>query len=1304
MAGLPQAGVQLIAQGADAFAADMAKGGKAVTDFGSSAEKAGGGFSALSQVGIGALRELGAAAINVAAQAGAALVGFMKDGVSAAGDFQAGMNDFGIAAGDALADSGTSLEQFRDLFIDLGRELPVSTAEVQQAAITLVKGGLDPAVVAAGGLKDSLLFAAAAGMDLADAAELGIKMMGTFTPVTASAAEQTAFLADAQNLLVKAAGASTIDVDQLGDAMLGAAGQAKAAGVEYQDFVTVMGMISGRFGSAAEAGTSYKNFLARLIPTTKSAKDAMENLGLLTAQGASKFFDATGAFVGNAQAAELLKNALAPLSNAQRLHALQVVFGNDAMGAAMALADGGAEAYEAFAQKMVQASGVQAAAAAKQEGFNAALVNFQGSVEALQITIGTLFLPLLTTLFNTVLSPAVNTVSSLTDALFGNQAAFASLSPTLQGVVLTLQYLAQVASETVASFQTDGLAGAVSTLAAGLDLLLPGIAGVVQGLLGAGPAAAGFAATLAPLGAQLMGIFTQVAGVVQSAIGAIVTGVQQSGPQIAAGLASYQQGVSVVAGVFGSLGGVVSAALSVVQGFITTYGADAVNVFATTWASVQTTVTALLGGLASIVQPILANIQSFIAAHGTEIQAFFAQTWNAIGQIVQTAMAIINATVVPILRAIGGFIASHSTEIQALLTNSWNGIRTIITTVLATIQGLLKTVLQAIQGDWAGAWETLKSTSANLVQGILTVIQTGLANVVAAFNLAFGDALKAVQGMIGEFTSVGSNIISGIVSGVKAKAGELAAAAVKVVKDAVSAAKSAVGISSPSKVANIEIGQPFTQGIALGVVQAQPAITRAVDTITTHLTRETRKRAVDGAGFGKGKGGARSIGADFTAGIAEGLSKASSGGAFTQGAAQVASSMLSAVKKPLAINSPSGEAAKEIGEPFMRGIIQGVLAVTPDLFKALGKTKDDMIRVFDDLGSKIGRAIQDALGARADMLRDAGDAWAGVLGKTDPRAALDAAQALASLQGDQAGIVAELAAEEARLAEEIKTINAGAIPYDMADYLARAQQAADAQEASAAKQLELRTKMWDLEKQITEARATQAAEDAALVQKRRRSQEAQNALAGLGEEAARIADPRKRAEFLRMREAQISELLDAQQAFEDAQAAYNAPGGDSFFEAQQLAAAGTRLQFLQTAQEAERAAFEAGLLTTLDEGGTAIGEGVVQAVLAGLGAIGQQFAVVLTQALAGVRIEPRALGGSVSSGQPYLVGEQGPELMIPGRSGRIEPLARPAQLARAAGAQQSMSATYNLNVTTQQSMGSIRQDFRLMQTLAAAGF
>jgi hypothetical protein len=47
----------------------------------------------------------------------------------------------------------------------------------------------------------------------------------------------------------------------------------------------------------------------------------------------------------------------------------------------------------------------------------------------------------------------------------------------------------------------------------------------------------------------------------------------------------------------------------------------------------------------------------------------------------------------------------------------------------------------------------------------------------------------------------------------------------------------------------------------------------------------------------------------------------------------------------------------------------------------------------------------------------------------------------------------------------------------------------------------------------------------------------------------------------------------------------------------------------------------------------------------------------LTSAVAGLFGSPgRATGGPVSAGRPYMVGERGPELFVPGSNGRVERL------------------------------------------------
>jgi TP901 family phage tail tape measure protein len=489
----------------------------------------GGSFNGFREIATGAMRYVGEVAVQMAAQAGQAIVGFVGDSITAAGDFQAGMNNF--AAVTNIDTSG--LEEFRDLFLDLGAELPVSTAEVQQAATELAKGGIEPATIAAGGLESALRFAGAAGLELADAATIAAKVVGGWTDVAATAEEKARFMAEAMDLITKAANASTVDADELALGLYNVQGAAQNAGLEFQETVTTLAAVSSVFNSSAEAGNSFKNFIARLQPTTKPATEAMSQLGLygfdaqralafLAEEGVvplgtsldsmgdpleeidaqfrnyitsttgmqqgtaefdhalgelnkqfsnSAFYDAEGRFIGMAAASELLQEKTKDLTDEQKASTLQAIFGNDAMGVAARLAMMGAEGYDAMAASMEAQAGVQATAAIKQQGFNVALDNFKGSVEALQISLGSYLLPVLESLFNDYLSPGINTIRDFTTAMFDSGDPFGYIISQINTVIPGFQTFIG-AAQSVASFIADNfgpiMAGALGILAATL--------------------------------------------------------------------------------------------------------------------------------------------------------------------------------------------------------------------------------------------------------------------------------------------------------------------------------------------------------------------------------------------------------------------------------------------------------------------------------------------------------------------------------------------------------------------------------------------------------------------------------------------------------------------------------------------------------------------------------------------------------------------------------------------------------------------------------------------------------------------
>jgi TP901 family phage tail tape measure protein len=455
--------------------------GKAIDNLGNHAANAQAKAGVFQEVWTGALRQVGGFATQKMMEAGGAILKFATDIPAKAGEFQGKFYQILAVGGEEVAKNEDAI---RKLIIKVGKELPISTNDAADAYANLIKGGFDPATLAAGTFTDTIQFALGAHLDLAQAADLVAKQVGSFVPAGASAAEQAKFAAEAMDIMTQVANTSTTDVAGLTAGLLQAGGTAKGVGLEYKDFAMTMGAISSAFGSSSEAGTSFKNFLVRLNPSTKAAQEAMQKLGLfsmdtskmmtfltdqgvkplgtdlgtLTEQvakylkesqglskaevaksitenfGSSAFYDAKGNLKSMTEVAAILGDSLKNLTNEQKSQALQQIFGNDAMNAAVKLADLGAAGMEDFAAKMAKANGVQKQYDAAMKGATFASDNFDGTLEAIQITLGTYILPYIEQFYT-----ALNNVASSFLTLFDDKKSLADIIPP--GVVDALQPL-----------------------------------------------------------------------------------------------------------------------------------------------------------------------------------------------------------------------------------------------------------------------------------------------------------------------------------------------------------------------------------------------------------------------------------------------------------------------------------------------------------------------------------------------------------------------------------------------------------------------------------------------------------------------------------------------------------------------------------------------------------------------------------------------------------------------------------------------------------------------------------------------
>lgn len=241
--------------------------------------------------------------------------------------------DFDSAMSDVQASTmatASDMELLRQAAIDAGADTVFSATEAAGAIENLARAGVSTKDILAGGLRGALDLAAAAGMDVAQAAEIAATTMTQF----GKSGQDVSHIAD---VLAASAGKAQGDVSDFGLALKYVGPVASQLGVSLEETAGTLALLAQNGILADSAGTSLRGVMMSLTAPTKAASDTMAQYNIHA-------FDAQGNFVGLASLAGQLHTQLSGLSEAERSAALGRMFGNEQITAARILyAEGAAE-------------------------------------------------------------------------------------------------------------------------------------------------------------------------------------------------------------------------------------------------------------------------------------------------------------------------------------------------------------------------------------------------------------------------------------------------------------------------------------------------------------------------------------------------------------------------------------------------------------------------------------------------------------------------------------------------------------------------------------------------------------------------------------------------------------------------------------------------------------------------------------------------------------------------------------------------------------------------------------------------
>lgn len=348
--------------------------------------------------------------------------------------------------------------------------------------------------------------------------------------------------------------------------------------------------------------------------------------------------------------------------------------------------------------------------------------------------------------------------------------------------------------------------------------LTSGISMLAQGISGLSGVFTGLVQTIGP-------ILSQIGTTFQTAFQPVVEIVQS---QL---LPALQPLMSALQNLGNAIMPIITTAIQTIAPVLSTL----VSNIGQTMSVIATAVTPVINNIAALIQAVLPAIQSAFQICGTYIQGVINAVFPFIQTVVTSVMNVVNAIISTVLAAINGDWSGVWEGIQNIVSSVWNGIQSIVSGAINAVSGVISSVLSGISGIFSSVWNGIKGAVSSAWSGITSAVSSGVSSMMNFITSIPSRIMGVFSGAGSWLLSAGNNIIQGLINGIKNAIG----GAISAVKDAVGGiidgAKSLLGIASPSKVFDREIGRMIPAGLGRGVSENERAATRPVEDMVNSL-------------------------------------------------------------------------------------------------------------------------------------------------------------------------------------------------------------------------------------------------------------------------------------------------------------------------------------------------------------------------------------------------------------------------------------------------------------------------------------
>lgn len=430
-----------------------------------------------------------------------------------------------------------------------------------------------------------------------------------------------------------------------------------------------------------------------------------------------------------------------------------------------------------------------------------------GNLEASVVGVGT-------TILDQFKGPLTSGISMLAQDISGLSGVFTGLVQTIGPILSQIGTTFQTAFQPVVGMVQSQLLPALKPLMSALQNIGNAIMPAIQ------PIASGLATVASYIG--------QIMSVIATAVTPVINNIASS---IQTVLPALQPLMSALQNLGNAIMPIITAAIQTIAPVLSTvasYIGQTMNVIATA-------VTPVINNIAALIQAVLPAIQSAFQIWGTYIQGVINAVFPFIQTVVTSVMNVINAIITTVLAAINGDWSGVWEGIQNIVSSVWNGIQSIVSGAINAVSGVISSVLNGISGIFSSVWNGIKGAVSSAWSGITSAVSSGVSSMMNFITSIPSRIMGVFSGAGSWLLSAGQNIIQGLINGITNAIGGAISAVKNAVGGIIDGAKSLLGIASPSKVFDREIGRMIPAGLGRGVSENERAATRPVEDMVNSL-------------------------------------------------------------------------------------------------------------------------------------------------------------------------------------------------------------------------------------------------------------------------------------------------------------------------------------------------------------------------------------------------------------------------------------------------------------------------------------